>query len=62
MNYIDLSKGHVSQDIMWERSHGRVPYVSVIGSVMYAMLSIKLNVSYALSITSLYQANPRECY
>jgi Reverse transcriptase (RNA-dependent DNA polymerase) len=36
----------------------RVPYASAIGSIMYVMLCTRPDVSYALSVTSRYQANP----
>ena len=36
----------------------RVPYASAIGSIMYAMLCTRPDVSYALSVTNRYQANP----
>lgn len=36
----------------------RVPYASAIGSIMYAMLCTRPDISYALSVTSRYQANP----
>jgi hypothetical protein len=35
----------------------RVSYASAIGSIMYVMLCTRLDVSYALSVTSRYQAN-----
>jgi hypothetical protein len=38
-----------------EREHmSKVPYASTIGSIMYAMISTRPDVSYALSITSRY--------
>src|SRR5262249_4558800 len=37
-----------------------IPYASAIGSIMCAMLCTRLDVSYALSIVSRYQANPGE--
>ncbi|XP_071920682.1 secreted RxLR effector protein 161-like [Coffea arabica] len=37
-----------------------VPYASAIGSIMYAMLCTRPDVSYALSVTSRFQANPCE--
>ena len=40
----------------------RVPYASAIGSIMYAMLCTRPDVSYALSITSRYQQNPGESH
>src|SRR4051812_174646 len=35
-----------------------VPYASAIGSVMYAMICTRPDVSYALSVCSTYQSNP----
>ena len=35
-----------------------VPYASAIGSVMYAMICTRPDVSYALSVCSKYQSNP----
>ena len=34
-----------------------IPYVSAIGSIMYAMLCTRPDVSYALSVTSKYQSD-----
>jgi hypothetical protein len=34
-----------------------IPYASTIGSIMYAMLCMRPDVSYALSATSKYQSN-----
>ena len=39
-----------------------VPYASVVGSIMYAMMCTRPDVSYALSITSKFQANPRKSH
>lgn len=38
----------------------QIPYASAIGSIMYTMLCTRPDVSYALSVTSRYQANPGE--
>ena len=38
----------------------KVPYASAIGSIMYAMLCTRPDVSYALSMTSRYQVDPGE--
>ncbi|PKI67261.1 hypothetical protein CRG98_012333 [Punica granatum] len=44
-----------------ERDHmSRIPYASAIGSIMYAMLCTRPDVSYALSMTSRYQSDPSE--
>jgi hypothetical protein len=40
----------------------RVPYASAIGSIMYAMLCTRPDVSYALSMKSRYQQNPSESH
>ena len=38
----------------------KVPYASAIGSIMYAMISTHLDISYALSVTRRYQSDPGE--
>ncbi|KAK8676152.1 hypothetical protein V6N13_034206 [Hibiscus sabdariffa] len=38
----------------------QIPYASTIGSIMYAMICTRPDLSYALSMTSQYQANPGE--
>ncbi|KAK8540294.1 hypothetical protein V6N12_046581 [Hibiscus sabdariffa] len=38
----------------------QIPYASAIGSIMYAMICTHPDLSYALSMTSRYQANPGE--
>ena len=40
----------------------KIPYASAIGSIMYDMLCTRPNVSYALSMTSIYQSNPDESH
>ena len=36
----------------------RIPYASVVGSFMYAMLCMRLDICYAVGIVSRYQSNP----
>ena len=36
----------------------KVPYASVIGSLMYAMLCTRPDIAYAVSVTSRFQSNP----
>ncbi|KAK8600538.1 hypothetical protein V6N12_050391 [Hibiscus sabdariffa] len=38
----------------------QIPYASAIGSIMYAMICTRLDLPYALSMTSRYQVNPDE--
>jgi hypothetical protein len=40
----------------------KVPYASAIGSIMYAMICTRPDVSYALSVVSRYQADPGESH
>ena len=40
----------------------KVPYASAIGSIMYAMISTRPDVSYALSVTSRYHSGPGESH
>ena len=40
----------------------KIPYASAIGSIMYAMLCTRPDVSYALRITSRYQSYPSESH
>ena len=44
-----------------ERTHmSMTPYATTRGSIMYAMLCTRPNVSYALSVMSRYQSDPRK--
>ena len=40
----------------------RIPYASVIGSIMYAMMCTRPDVSYALSVTRRYQSDPGDSH
>ena len=40
----------------------KVPYASIVGSIMYAMIFTRPDVSYALSVASRYQADPGESH
>ena len=42
-----------------EKEHmSRVPYTSAVGSMMYAMVCTRLDISQAVSVVSRYMANP----
>ena len=46
-----------------ERSRmSAIPYASAVGSIMYAMICTRPDVSYALSVVSRYQADPGEIH
>ena len=45
-----------------QKRMSKVPYASVVGSIMYAMICTRPDVSYALSVASRYQADPGESH
>ncbi|KAK9024732.1 hypothetical protein V6N11_004889 [Hibiscus sabdariffa] len=53
-------EGNVSFNATRKRTNESNPYASAIGSIMYAMICTQPDLSYALSMTSRYQANPGE--
>ncbi|KAI3692791.1 hypothetical protein L6452_32614 [Arctium lappa] len=57
-----LSKSQCSSSAEELDRMSRIPYASVVGSIMYAMICTRPDVSYALSMTSRYQANPSEAH
>ena len=57
---INLSKTQCPTTTDERDKMSRITYASAIGSIMYAMLCTRPDVSYALSVTSRYQSNPGE--
>ena len=57
---ISLSKDMCPSTPQESERMSRIPYASAIGSIMYAMICTRPDVSYALSITSRYQGDPGE--
>ena len=57
---IHLSKTQCPTTTDERERMNKVPYASAIGSIMYAMISTRPDVSYALSVTSRYQSDPGE--
>ena len=57
---IHLSKGQCPTTTDERDRISKVSYASSIGSIMYAIISIRPDVSYALSVTSRYQSDPGE--
>ena len=66
--FIPMSQGITFSKAMCPKTQaerekmGLIPYASAIGSIMYAMLCTRPDVSYALSVTSRYQSNPGESH
>lgn len=59
---IHLSQMQCPATVNERERMSKVPYASAIGSIMYAMISTCPDVSYAISATSRYQADPGEGY
>ncbi|KAK8977441.1 hypothetical protein V6N11_049570 [Hibiscus sabdariffa] len=57
---ITLSKEMCPSTPQERERMSQIPYASAIGSIMYAMICTQPDLSYALSMTSRYQANPGE--
>lgn len=57
---INLSKNQCPTTTDERDKMSNIPYASAIGSIMYAMICTRPDVSYALSVTSRYQADPGE--
>ncbi|KAK8508994.1 hypothetical protein V6N12_016838 [Hibiscus sabdariffa] len=57
---ISLSKEMCPSTPQERERMSQIPYASVIGSIMYAMICTCPDLSYVLSMTSRYQANPGE--
>ena len=54
---IHPSKGMCPKTPKKRMGMDKIPYASIMGSIMYVMLCIRLDVSHALSVMSRYQAN-----
>ncbi|KAK8554341.1 hypothetical protein V6N12_031305 [Hibiscus sabdariffa] len=57
---VSLSKEMCPSTPQERERMSQVPYALAIGSIMYAMICTRPDLSYALSMTSRYQANPGE--
>lgn len=57
---VKISKAQCPKSQDDEERMRKIPYASAIGSIMYAMICTRPDVSYALSMTSRYQSNPGE--
>ncbi|CAM8975579.1 unnamed protein product [Rhodiola kirilowii] len=57
--YFILSKSQSAKSDVEFAKMENVPYANAIGSVMYAMISSRLDLSYAISLLSRFMSNPR---
>ena len=59
---VRLSKTQCPVSADERRRMEMIPYASAVGSIMYAMICTRPDVSHALSVTSRYQADPGESH
>ena len=59
---IHLSKTQCPTTTDERERMSKVPYASAIGSIMYAMISTRPDVSYALNVMSRHQSDPGESH
>ncbi|KAK8708348.1 hypothetical protein V6N13_059390 [Hibiscus sabdariffa] len=59
---ISLSKEMCPSTPQERERMSQIPYASAIGSIMYVMICTRPDLSYPLSMTSRYQANPGESH
>ena len=57
---VQISKEHSPKTPKDRALMEKIPYASTIGSIMYAMLCTRLDMAFALSVMSIFQANPRK--
>jgi hypothetical protein len=57
-----LSKAHCPTSQKERETMAKMPYASVMGSIMYSMLCTHSDVSYPLSVTSRYQSDPGQTH
>ena len=59
---VNLSDTQCDSTLDEQERLSRVHYALSIGSIMYAMICMRPNVSYALSVTNKYQSNPGDAH
>ena len=57
-NHFRLSAAQLPQSDEEEEYMARVPYSSAVGSIMYAMVCTRSNISQAISVVSIYMSCP----
>ena len=57
---VHLSKEQSPKTLEQKERMSRIPFASVVGSLIYAMLCTRLDICYAVGIVSRYQSDPRE--
>jgi len=58
--HFKLSSKQCLQSPKEEEEMSRIPYASVVGSLMYAMVCVRPDLLYAVSIVSRFMSNPEK--
>ena len=56
--YLKLGKNDCSKFDVKKVEMAKVPYLLIVGSLMCAMVSTRLDITYAMGVVSRYMANP----
>ena len=59
---ITLSKRDCATTLEERERMNRIPYASVVGSIMYAMICTRPDVAYSLGVVSRYQSDPGQAH
>ena len=59
-SHFRLSKDQVPKSEEEQDYMSKVPYASVIGSLMYAMICTRSDIAHAVGVVSRYMSNPRK--
>ena len=55
---LSLSRDMCPKTLKEKEKMSKVPYASVVGSLMYATMCTRLDICYAVGLVSRYQSNP----
>ena len=58
LSYVKLSKQDCPVSEEDKAKMDKVPYASVVGSLMYAMIATHLDIAFAVGVVSIYMSNP----
>jgi hypothetical protein len=58
VNHFHLSTSQCPKTVEETEDMSKVPYASVVGCLMYAMICIRPNLAHAVNVVSKYMANP----
>ena len=56
--YVKLNQKDCSKSDGEKAEMAKVPYASTVGSLMYAMIAMRLDIAFEMGVVSTYMANP----